>query len=163
MTKAVHAVGARRRLGSLDLRGTDSGMALLTRRRIGGVAAVLCAFVLGGCGSDPKLAALQGDPMAKATFAHTTLDHEFTTKSGTSLGKPVHAEITREFAFTGIAAQTLFDQAVALAGQHGWKQQFLRGTGYIGTRQIGDVPASLGIHAGGSSGASTFVIDLTAS
>jgi hypothetical protein len=142
----------------------DSVMALLGRKRMNGMAAVCCALVLGGCGgSDPKLTALQSDPVAKATFAHTTLDHEFTTKSGTSLGKPVHAEVTREFTFSGVTAQSLFDQAVTLAEQHGWKQQFRQGTGYIGTKEIGDVNASLGIHVGGPSGASTFVIDLTAS
>jgi hypothetical protein len=142
---------------------TDSVVVFLGRKRITSMAAVLCALVLGGCGgSDPRLTALQGDPIAKATFAHTTLDHEFTKKSGTSMGKPVHAEVTREFTFSGVTAQSLFEQAVALAEQYGWKQQFRQGTGYIGTKEIGDVSASLGIHVGGPSGASTFVIDLTA-
>jgi uncharacterized protein YceK len=135
-------------------------------RHVRPMAAVLlvlvCAAVLAGCGSDPRLQSLQGDPMARATLPNTTLQHEYKTKTHTALGMPVHAQVLRAFTFSGVDPKVLVDEGAALATKNGWKQEFRRSTGYIGSKQIGDVGARLSITAGGASGSSTFVIALTA-
>ena len=123
---------------------------------------LVCAAALAGCGSDPGLKSLQGDAMATATLPHTTLRHEYKTKAHTALGMPVDAQVLRSFTVSGVDPQVLVDQGAALATKNGWKQEFRRSTGYLGSKMIGDVGARLSITAAGASGTSTLVIVLTA-
>jgi len=131
------------------------------RRIAVAVPVLLAAVALTACGSDPRLDALQGDPMATATLPHTTLQRESTTKTHTALGMPVHAQVLRSFSFSGVDPEVLVDDAAALASKHGWKEEFRRSSGYVGSKALGD-GAHLTITAGGAGGPSTLVIALTA-
>jgi hypothetical protein len=136
-------------------------MALLSRPGTGAAFALCCVLALTACGSDPKLSALESDPMAKATFPHTTLVDNHTQKSGTTLGKPISAEVLRVFQFSGVSASELIRQALTKAQDTGWKKTFRGPIGFKATKRTGGVDAILNVTAGGPSGASRFVIDLT--
>ena len=136
-------------------------MPLLARRMALAVVTLLCAVILTGCGSDPRLKALQGDPMATATLPHTTLQREFTERTHTALGKPVHAQVLRVFTFSGVDPKVLVDDGAALATKNGWKEEYRSSTGYIGSKEIAD-GAHLTITVGGLSGTTTFTVVLTA-
>jgi hypothetical protein len=101
-------------------------------------------------------------PDGQATLPHTALQHESTTKTHTALGMPVHAQVLRVFTFSGVDPNVLVDEGAALATKNGWKEEFRRSTGYIGSKQIGVDGAHLSITAGGESGPSSLVIVLTA-
>jgi hypothetical protein len=136
-------------------------MPLRARRMALTALTVLCAGVLTGCGSDPRLKALQGDPMATATLPHTTLQREYTERTHTALGMPVHAQVLRVFTFSGVDPKVLVDEGAALARKNGWKEEFRSSTGYIGSKEIGD-GAHLTITVGGLSGTTAFTVVLTA-
>lgn len=129
------------------------------------VAAVLVVLVgsgvLSGCGTDPRLKALQADPMATATFPHTRLLRESTEKTHTALGMPVHAQVLRAFTYSGVDPKALVDQAATLAAENGWKQESRRDHGYVGSKGLAD-GAHLTITAGGVRDPWAFTIVLTA-
>ncbi len=106
--------------------------------------AMAALFGLGSCGADhPKLDALEADPMASVTFAHTDLAEEIETPEGTTLGKPVHAAITRRFTFSGVEPQKLVDAAGALAVHHGWAAGTTRPRAFEASKTVGGVTADL--------------------
>jgi hypothetical protein len=117
--------------------------------------------ILTGCGSDPRLDALERDSMATATLPHAVLDHESTTKTHTSLGMPVHAQVLRTFTVSGVDPTIVLDQAAALATTNGWRQEFRSGTGYVGSKQLGD-GAHLSITTDGRGRPSRLIIVMTA-
>ena len=106
-------------------------MGLLGRR--GALAAAaggsLALLVLSGCGpggsdsgsDDPALAALRADPLASARIPGAGPGVERTTDRGTSLRKPVYAQVVRDFEPTsGTVDQTLLDAAAEEATDAGW-------------------------------------------
>jgi len=124
---------------------------------------LVAIFGLGGCGADhPKLDALESDPMATVTFAHTTLADEITTPEGTTLGKPVHAAVTRRFAFTGVEPQRLVDVAGALAVHHGWAAGTTRPRTFEASKTVDGVTADLLITVAAYQGSPALFVYLTA-
>ncbi|KAA0232252.1 MAG: hypothetical protein JJLCMIEE_03293 [Acidimicrobiales bacterium] len=65
------------------------------RTAIAHILAASLPLVLSACGegTDPALAALQADPMATVEIEGTTTEEVTETPAGTTLGKPVYAEI----------------------------------------------------------------------
>jgi hypothetical protein len=106
---------------------------------------LVAIFGLGGCGGaeHPKLDALESDPMATVTFAHTSLADDAKTAEGTTLGKPVHAQITRRFSFSGVEPQRLVDTAGALAVHHGWAAGTTRPQTFEASKTVDGVTADL--------------------
>jgi hypothetical protein len=99
---------------------------------------------LGGCGHDQRLQDLESDPMGSATFPGTSLAYEAKTESGTSLGKPVHAKITRRFSLDEATAQGAVADAAEQATTAGWTQVRWRGkTSFSTTKLIGNTAAEL--------------------
>lgn len=130
-----------------------------------GVGLLLLAswLVLAGCGGHNRsLSALESDPMATATFAHTTLVREDKQGSGTTPGKPVHAMITRRFAYQGITEKALVELAATEAQKNGWQTEFSRPTSFTGTKTIDPVKASITVTTSDLAGAPAFFIYLTA-
>lgn len=148
-------------------------MSLLGRR--GALAAAVGAFallVLSGCGpggsdtgtdQDPALAALRADPLASARIPGARESDERTTDGGTSLGKPVYAQLVRNFEPTGGAVdQTLLDVAAEQATHAGWTMIKLPNGHYRGTKTLdGEVRAVCNISERPSSSSPTLVVQLT--
>jgi hypothetical protein len=146
-------------------------MGLLGRRGALAVAVgALALLVLSGCGpggsdtgsdQDPALAALRADPLASARIPGARLADERTTNGGSSLGKPVYAQVVRDFAPTsGTVDQTLLDAAADQATQAGWTMLSLPNGHYRGTKTLdGDVRAVVNISERPSS--PTLVVQLT--
>jgi hypothetical protein len=102
-----------------------------------------------GCGgSHPELDALSTDSMATATFDHTSLAQEIKRPEGSTLGKPVHAQVLRRFSFDNVKAEDLVQAAATTAVAHGWKQRSSRQRGFSATKNIDGVPADLVITVG---------------
>jgi len=121
-------------------------------------------FGLGGCGGadHPRLDALASDPMASVTFAHTELADEIKTPEGTTLGKPVHAAITRRFSFSDVEPQQLVDTAGALAVHHGWAAGTTRPRAFEAAKTVDGVTADLLITVAAYQGEPALFVYITA-
>ena len=96
------------------------------RRRLwtaaGLLIALLACSVLSGCGGkDPALGVLKDDPMATLVPAGTSLVRESSQKGGTTLGKPVHAQVTRRFSLDETTAEEALADARQAAIDAGWE------------------------------------------
>ena len=147
-------------------------MGLLGRRgALAAAAGALALLVLSGCGpggsdsgsDDPALAALRADPLASARIPGAGPGVERTTDGGTSLGKPVYAQVVRDFEPTsGTVDQTLLDAAAEEATNAGWTMLKLPNGHYRGTKTLdGDIRAVCNISERPASSSPTLVVQLT--
>ena len=98
---------------------------------LAGVAAAL-AFVIGRPGPDLEL--LREDPLARWVPPGTALTRSHDRESGTSLGMPVYAGITR--VFRAHDARAALEAAEDTAGAHGWAVEYRHTDSFTAYRQV---------------------------
>ena len=145
---------------------TRSSRAIRSRSRAGALVPIglILAGVLASCGggTEPRLDALEKDPMATATVPGATLVYEDKTEAHTAMGKPVHANITRRFSLESTTASDAVAVAAELAAQSGWAQKGSTGpTAFSATKQLGGHPAELLVTVAPFEGRSALFIYLT--
>jgi hypothetical protein len=129
------------------------------------MAAVLAAVApaLGACSggeSHGSLKALQADPLARFIPPGSSEVHVVKTKSGTSLGKPRHAELIRELSAPGGVGQASLDAVASQARAAGWQVNQNSTGSYSGTKMIGDMRARFDVVIAIDRRPATIVIDL---
>lgn len=130
------------------------------------LACVALAAVVGisGCGhEDASIEALKADPMATVSvpgFKPTTTD---TRSSGSALGKPRHAQITRVFRGPNdVIRQGELVAVAELAREHGWEVHRLAGGLYEGTKLSQGIRMSIDVAVNTLQSPQTLVIGLLA-
>jgi len=146
---------------------TPSAHAGRLRSRAGAlipVGLILLAGSLASCGggTEPRLYALEQDPMATASVPGASLVYEDKTEAHTAMGKPVYANITRRFSLDDTTASDAVAAAAGLAADSGWAQKGSRGPTVFGaTKQLGGHPAELLVTVAPFEGRSALFIYLT--
>lgn len=125
------------------------------------LAALLLLSVPGCEDNDPHLAALRSDPLASVQVPGLSSSGGFTKSSGTTFGKPRHAEIHREFSNGSPVTQSVLDRAAAIAKDAGWQVERLSSGHYTGAKTIGETRASLVITVDETGRPTVLIIDLT--
>lgn len=69
----------------------------------------------------PDLEALREDPLASWVPAGATLERGHEARSGTTLGKPRYARVTRVFTLEDREPDAVLDEARAVASNAGWR------------------------------------------
>jgi hypothetical protein len=114
-------------------------MAIGQRARTGVVVMVALAGLVGlivfvATRPGPDLAALRADPVARWVPAGGTLTRTHESRSGTTLGMPVYARVTRVFSTPDPDAA--LEAAAALADSTGWQVDPDRARSVRATRHI---------------------------
>ncbi|WP_457111533.1 hypothetical protein [Marmoricola sp. URHA0025 HA25] len=100
--------------------------------------------------------------MATFTVRGTHLEKESKEKSGTTLGKPVHASITRRFSLGEVAPEEAVAAAGAFARDHGWTPESSRPDSFGATKRIDGIRAELLVTFGSLGGGPALTVYLTA-
>jgi hypothetical protein len=116
---------------------------MLGMRRASALGLLIALLATSGCGSDPSLRSLEKDPTASFVVPGTHLEHESKHKSGTTLGMPVHASITRRFSLGEVAPEDAVARAAQFAMAHGWAQEFSPDGSFSATKRIDAIRAEL--------------------
>lgn len=116
---------------------------MLGMRRFARVVLLMALLAASGCGSDPSLRSLEKDPTATYILPGTHLESEFKDKSGTVLGKPRHAKITRVFSLGTVAPDDAVPAVAAYARSHGWTIDYSRPESFTATKRIDAIRAEL--------------------
>ena len=135
---------------------------MLSVRRLFCLALLFAVLTTSGCGADPSLRSLERDPMATFAVRGTHLDHESKDKSGTTLGMPVHAKITRRFSIGAVAPDDAVAAAATYAKAHGWTTRYSRPSSFSAEKRMDAVRAELLVASGPVGGTDSLYIYLTA-
>ncbi len=114
---------------------------MTTRTKIFAAVGVLALLVIvlargGGGGPSEQRQALEDDPMATYVPAGGTLLDTDAQNEGTSLGKPVQAQVTRLFQLQPAAVPQALEQARAAAAEDGWTVGETTGRGFLAEQTV---------------------------
>ena len=135
---------------------------MLGMRRTASMAFLLALLATSGCGSDPSLQALEKDPTASFAVPGTHLEYESKHNGGTTLGKPVHAKITRQFALGDVPPEKAVATVSEFARAHGWTPEFSRAASFSAHKRIDGVRAELVATFDSGDGTPSLYVYLTA-